>query len=327
MLSPFPVIVGPTAGGKTALAVAVSRALEARSRPGGEIITADAFQIYTGMDIGTAKPGEAERGGVPHHLLDIVDPREGFTVHDWLTRAEAALEAIRGRGNLPIVVGGTNLYVRAFLDGMFEGPEPDEDLRAALRARPQEERRAELERIDPDAAAKLHPSDERRTIRALEVYRRTGTPISELQRQWERDRAARPDAVIVGLDWPVEEINRRINARVRAMMERGLLEETRTLYEAGRLGPQAREALGYKQLLEYLEGNLSLEDAVEKIKIETRRFAKNQRTWLKRFRARPNALWLDAGAHTTEEMAEEVVEHLARVAERGNGVRAEETGA
>jgi len=178
----------------------------------------------------------------------------------------------------------------------------------------QAERRAELERVDPSAAQRIHPNDERRTCRALEVYRQTGTPISELQRQWDRERRLRPEAegaVLVGLDWPAELINRRINARVREMMERGLLEETRGLWEAGRLGPQAREALGYKQLLAHLEGRWSLAEAVEQIKIETRRFAKNQRTWLRRLRTTPGSVWIPmSDGVDVGELAERVLERL-----------------
>ncbi|MCC6971490.1 MAG: tRNA (adenosine(37)-N6)-dimethylallyltransferase MiaA [Phycisphaerales bacterium] len=288
-------IVGPTAGGKTDLGV------ELALRLSGEVVTADAFQIYRGMDIGTAKPTPEERRGVPHHLLDIVDPPDSFTVHQWLALANRAIDDIASRGRVPIVVGGTNLYVKSLLDGLFEGPAPDAALREELRAMPPEARREELERVDPGAARRIHPNDERRTIRALEVFRQTGRPISEHQTQWD---APGTDAsrLLVGLDWPIETINRRINARVRAMIERGLVDEVRAL-SAG-LGAQAREALGYKQILAHLEGRMSLDDAVEKIKIETRRFAKNQRTWLKRLRLTPGSLWIDAGVTPREQWAE-----------------------
>ena len=285
----FPVICGPTAGGKTALAVAVARAFAERGRP-GEVISADAYQIYRGMDIGTAKPTADERAGVPHHLIDAVEPTEAFTVHDWLAEANRLIEDVRGRGGTPIVVGGTHLYVKALLEGLFEGPEPDEAIRETLRAMGLPALRAELERVDPAAAQRIHPNDDRRTIRALEVFRQTGTPITELQKQWDREKSVRTDAVLVGLDWPAEAINTRINARVRTMIERGLRVEVSAL--ATRLGPQAREALGYKQLLAHLEGDITLDDAVEKIKIETRRFAKNQRTWLRRLRTTPGSIWL-----------------------------------
>jgi tRNA dimethylallyltransferase len=173
-------------------------------------------------------------------------------------------------------------------------------------------RRAELERLDPAAAARIHANDARRTVRALEVHRLTGKPISALQEQWDAGRA-RPDCTLVVLNWPTDELNRRINARVRAMMDAGLLEETRALHSAGRLGPQAREALGYKQLLEHLEGRTTLDEAVERIKIETRRFAKNQRTWLRRLQAAPPAggiLALDMAATESSRCAQLVSRHI-----------------
>jgi tRNA dimethylallyltransferase len=295
----FPVIVGPTAGGKSALAVRVAELL------GGEVVTADAFQVYRGLDIGTAKPTAGERRGVRHHLIDVVEPSERFTVAEWLSLAEAAIGEIRGRGGVPVVVGGTHLYVKALLDGLFEGPGPDAALRADLRSLGLSSLRAELERVDPVAAGRIHRNDERRMVRALEVYRRTGRPISEQQGQW--DGRGRSDCVLVGLSWETAVVNRRINARVLGMMEQGLLEEVRGLETLGRLGPQAREALGYKQLLRHLSGEWGLDEAVERIKIETRRFAKNQRTWLRRLRQTPGSVWIDAGASAPEEWARIVV--------------------
>ncbi len=278
-MDPFPVIIGPTAGGKSALAMTLARRLGDLGRA-AEIISADAFQVYRRMDIGTAKPAPADRAAVPHHLIDIRDPDEPFSLDDWLRLATATLGAIRARGAVPIVVGGTHLYIKAFLEGMFEGPPPDETLRAALAARPPDDLRAELERVDPAAASRIHPNDRRRTIRALEVFHQTGSPISQHQSQWDTHR--RPDARLVVLEWPAEEINRRINARVRDMISRGLADEARELWLSDALGPQAREALGYKQLFRHFEGAGALDDAVERIKIESRRYAKNQRTWLRR---------------------------------------------
>lgn len=278
----FPVIMGATASGKTALAVAVARRLIESGTP-AEVISADSVQVYRGMDIGSAKPDAEERAGVPHRLIDVCDPRDRFTVKDWLDAAEAAVAEIRQSGGVPIIAGGTHLYMKAFLEGLFEGPEPDPDLRAKLSAAPLEQLRAELERADPAAAERIHPADRRRTVRALEVHRLTGIPISEHQTQWDRGR--RDDAVVVRLTWDTPELNRRINARVKQMMHAGFLDEVRALIEADALGEQAREALGYKQLAAHLRGACSLEDAVERIKIDTRRFAKNQRTWLRRLGA------------------------------------------
>lgn len=308
----FPVICGPTASGKSELGVRVALEL-GRGAPGAaEVVAADAFQVFRGLDIGTAKPSAEERRGIPHHLIDVVEPTESFSVARWLELARRAIDDIRSRGLVPVVVGGTHLYVKALLDGLFEGPAPDPALRGALRALTQPERRRELERVDPAAAARLHPNDERRTIRALEVFRQTGRPISALQRQW-RDGAtptAEPDAVLVVIDRPTPELNRRINDRVRAMMARGLLDETRALHDSGRLGPRAREALGYKQLRTHLRGECSLDEAVERIKSETRRFAKNQRTWLRRLAATPGTIRIDASALPERAWASLVVERL-----------------
>ena len=275
----IPVIIGPTAGGKSSLALALAERLADRDQP-AELVTADAYQVYRRMDIGTAKPSPDEQAKAPHHLIDIREPTEAFTVHEWLREANAVIEAIRGRNALPIVVGGTHLFIKALLDGLFEGPEPDPALRDRLETQPGPDLRARLEAIDPAAARRVHPNDRRRTIRAIEVYEQTGTPISELQTQW--DATPRDDLLLVVLDWPVEAINRRINSRVREMVEGGIVEEARELWKAGQFGPTAREALGYKQFISHLEGRGSLDDAIEQIKIETRRFAKKQRTWIKR---------------------------------------------
>ncbi len=305
----FPVIVGPTAGGKSSLAVEVALA-----QGNCEIIAADAFQIYKGMDIGTAKPTHAERGGIPHHLIDFRDPRDPtpFTVHDWLHAAEAAIADIHSRGKTPIIVGGTHLYIQNFLSGMFQGPGADAALREQLRSRGLPALREELARVDPDAVARIHANDERRTIRALEVFHLTGKPISEHQQQW--GNTARTDCVLVMLDWPSELIGRRINARVKQMMADGFLEEVRRLQADGAFAlganPQAREALGYKQLLAHLDGRMPLEDAVEQIKIDTRHFAKSQRTWLRRLRMTPGCLVIDAETVAASEWARLVLDRV-----------------
>jgi tRNA dimethylallyltransferase len=294
MLQRFPVIVGPTAGGKSALAVALAQRLAEAGLPPGEVVTADSMQVYRGMDIGTAKPTLAERAGIPHHLIDIAEPNQPFSVDQWLGVAEPLIDEIRQRGRTPIVVGGTHFYVKALIEGLFDGPGADEALRERLAALPREELRARLERADPAAAARIHANDTRRTVRALEVFELTGTPISQHQKQWDSGQV-RPDVQLIGLEWETEALNRRINARVRLMIEQGLVAEARGLWSGGLLGTQAREALGYKQLIEHFEGRCDLDEAVERIKIETRRFAKNQRTWLKRLRMVPGALWIPGG--------------------------------
>lgn len=307
-MSPRPsiLILGPTAGGKTRLAIALAQRLPG----GGTCISADSMQIYRGMDLGTAKPTAEERAAAPHELLDLVEPDdERFTVERWLALAHEAVARARAEGRWPIVVGGTNLYVKAFVDGLFEGPPPDLALREALNGATTEALRRELEAIDPRAAERIHSNDRRRTIRAIEVFRATGQTISSLQSQWDRPDPARFESLrIVGLDYPVESINRRINARVKQMLEAGLLEEVEALHRAGRLGRSAREALGYKQLVDHLEGRCSLEEAVEAIKIGSRRYAKQQRTWLRRFRALPGTRWFDAESLGPEALADAVLQ-------------------
>ncbi len=287
------VILGPTAGGKSELAVALAERLPG----GGEVIGADSMQVYRHLDVGTAKPPPDDRARVPHHLIDLVEPTERFTVADWLERAEALIDGLLGRGRWPIVVGGTNLYLKALLEGMFEGPGADPAFRASLDAVPDAELHDRLRGIDPAAADRIAPADRKRIVRALEVHHVTGQPITQLQTQWRGDAQSpnpaadtrhptyRRDPILIGLDWPTEAINRRINARVKTMFHpeaggESLPDETRRLEAAGVLGPQAREALGTKQCLEYDDPD----EAMERTKILTRRFAKQQRTWLKRFR-------------------------------------------
>jgi tRNA dimethylallyltransferase len=299
-----PVICGPTAGGKSDLAVELALLLAAHHHLPAHVLTADAFQVYQGLNIGTAKPTPAERKGVEHHLVDLVAPGDAapFTLDRWLELAHSTIDALRARGVLPIVVGGTHLYVKALLEGLFDGPKADPALRAELSALDPATLRARLEAADPAAAARIHPADLRRTIRALEVFHLTGTPISALQTQWDRPAAPTGFRLIV-LDWHVDAINRRINARVKRMLDQGLLDEVRALVEARAFTPQSAQALGYKQLIPVVSQALSagrwpppqaqVDDAVEQIKIQTRRFAKNQRTWLKRLALTQGTIRLD----------------------------------
>ena len=301
---PAIVVIGPTAGGKTAISVELARQLPG----GGECVSADSMQVYQGMDIGTATPTDEERGGIPHHLLNIVDPREPWTLDDWLAEANRSVADIRSRGRWPVLVGGTNLYVQAFLFGLLDGPAPDAALRAELLAMDPAMLRRELVQRDPDAAERIHHNDVRRTVRAIEYARLTGQPLSAAQVQWHQ--SCRPDARVIGLEWPTELINGRINARVKLMMEAGLLEEVRHLHATDRLGEQAASAVGYAQLIDYLEGRRTLDQAVEQIKIRTRRFAKQQRTWLRKFRHLPQCLWVEPGKMTPQVIASELVTSL-----------------
>ena len=301
-------VLGPTAGGKTALSVE----LALRVPGGGECVSADSMQVYRGMDIGTAKPSDEERRGVPHHLIDVADPHGGpFTVADWVDGARAAIEAIHARGRHAIVVGGTNLYVKSLTEGMFEGPAGDPEIRARLEALPTEMLRGDLEHHDPVAASRIHFNDRRRTIRALEVWMITGRRISELQQQWSDAPRALPAGMhVVGLEWPVDLINQRINHRVHAMVEAGLEQEVMRLLAKGSLNRQAIEAVGYREVLRHFAHELSIEEAEEEIKVRTRQYARQQRTWLRRFKAVPGAIWIDGPMTTTEAAAGLVIETL-----------------
>jgi len=307
----FPIIAGPTASGKTAVGVEVCKALVARGLP-AEVVTADAYQVYRGMDIGTAKPKTDERQGIPHHLIDIVEPTAAFTVADWLAAATQIIDSLRARGVVPVVVGGTHLYVKSLIDGMFEGPGGDETLRAELRATPINVLRAELDRVDPIAAARIHFNDVRRTIRAIEVFRLTGVPISTHQAQWDKAGAeqAGSDRILVAIEWPVETLNARINQRVREMVSRGLVEEVRGLYDAAKFGSQSREAVGYKQLIEHFakgdKKHPTLDEALEAIKIQTRHVGKAQRTWIRRLRSTSTSVLIDAEALPADGLGSDV---------------------
>jgi len=307
---PIILILGPTAGGKTELSIELANRLPGR----GECISADSMQVYRGMDIGTAKPTAAQQARAPHHMIDLVEPDEdGFSVDTWLARAEACIAEVRNRESWPIVVGGTNLYVQALLEGLFDGPAPNSELRAMLMAENAVTLRQRLELVDPAAARAIHPNDRKRTVRAIEVFELSGQPISAMQKQWQTEESVRRnDVFIVGIDYPVDTINRRINARVKAMFEAGLLDEVRLLHAGGRLGVQAREALGYKQLIEHFEGRSSLDDAMEQIKIRSRRYAKQQRTWLRRFRRFAPSIWLDASAMSADELVATAMDALLK---------------
>lgn len=287
MMEPL-VIVGCTAAGKSELAEAVA------ARVGGTIMAVDSMQVYRGMDIGTAKPDAATRARLPHVMVDVADPWERYSAARFVAEARPILEAHRREGKPLVIVGGTILYLRALLEGLFEGPAADPVIRARLEAEAAEKGvgvlHARLAGVDAAAAGRIHPNDLRRIVRALEVWEITGTPISELQTQWAKEHPA-ISATMVGVKREKEELNRRINARVKAMMAAGLLEEVTRLREDPRgMSEEAASAVGYRELLDYLERRHSLEEAVERIKINTRHLAKMQRTWLKRF---PGVKWVE----------------------------------
>lgn len=305
--SPRPVIlVGPTATGKTAAAVELAERLD------GEILNADSMQVYIGMDIGTAKPHSSERARVPFHLLDVVTPDTPYSVADWKASAEAAIEAIVARGKRPIVCGGTGLYIRALLDDWSLAETPaDTTLRESLRQQAEADGapalHARLAQADPQTAERLHPNDVVRIVRALEVFLRTGQPISVFQ---YRDRAVRPErpAHRLGLTLPRPELYARIERRIEEMISAGLEAETRSLLARGyatSLTPL--RSLGYKEMIAYLQGDTDLTRTIQDIKQNTRRFAKRQQTW---FRADPQILWLDVSALSSATVAARLQEYI-----------------
>lgn len=306
-------IVGPTAVGKTELSIAVAKQLDA------EIISADSMQVYRGMDIGTAKPSEQERQGIPHHLIDVVDPSHDFTVAEYQELAEKAISDIQEKGKVPLLTGGTGLYIRAVIDG-FDFPGQDEDL--ALRARLQrfaqvhgnEALHRMLQKVDPTSAQRLHPNDVRRVIRALEVYELTGIPLSQ-HLKGQEDRPPRHKAVMFGLTRPRQQLYKRCDERVELMLKNGLLDEVRNLLNMGfDQRSTALQAIGYKELIGYFTGQYSWDEAVRLLKRNTRRYAKRQYTWF----LRDNRItWLDLSQMSLSDAAAKIVECYRRKAASG----------
>jgi tRNA dimethylallyltransferase len=280
---PFPnalVLTGPTGSGKTPLGV------ELAQRLGAEVVALDSMTVYRGMDIGTAKPTADERRQVRHHLLDELDPWESSSVAWWLERAGQCCRDIEGRGKRVLFVGGTPLYLKALLRGLFDGPPGDEALRRHLAEEAEQGGRQALHdrlaRVDPVAAARLHPNDLRRVVRALEVWQLTGRPISAWQTQWAGGPGPFPGDRVLCLDVPRPELYARIDARVRQMIAAGWVEEARALRRLPRpLSREAAQALGYKEVFEHLDGRASLEETVGRIQTRTRQFAKRQLSWFR----------------------------------------------
>ncbi len=272
-------VLGPTASGKSALG------LELAERLGGEILCCDSMQVYRGMDIGTAKATPDERVAIPHHLLDLVSPSEQFHAAAWATSAYKIIVDANGRERLPVIVGGTGLYFRALVRGLFDAPRPDPEIRARHQAEAAavgtEVLHERLRGIDPEAAARIKPADLVRISRALEVWEQTGTTISELRRR----KAPPPPALrmfSIVLDFDLALLRPRIAARVDSMMASDFLGEVRTLREAGHAGARSMQALGYKQLGEHLDGKVDLHAAAAAIKSATAAYARRQRTWFRR---------------------------------------------
>ena len=286
------VVLGTTACGKSGLGVELAKRFD------GEIVSADSRQVYKGLDLGTGKVTEEEMEGVPHHMLDVVEPNQPYSVADFQAGAYAAIDDILARGRTPFLVGGTGLYVQSFLNGVrFAEEKAPEGLRdqltAELAARGPDALYAELQAVDPEAAAAIHPHNHVRVLRALEHYRATGRRLSE-----QKAASLPPEqpyrALVLGLDFPQRDVlYRRIDARVDRMMEQGLLEEARLVWARRQSCPTAAQAIGYKEFFPFFAGEDALEHCVSQLKQASRRYAKRQLTW---FRHMDGVVWLEAGS-------------------------------
>ncbi|MCJ8502800.1 tRNA (adenosine(37)-N6)-dimethylallyltransferase MiaA [Desulfatitalea alkaliphila] len=281
------VVCGPTGVGKTAFGIDLAR------RVGGRIVGADSMQIYRGMDIGTAKPTAEEQAAVVHYMVDIVDPDQPFDAAAYARRADDVVRQLKAEGIVPVVVGGTGLYIRALVYGLFDAPPADSALRRRLQAQLDQEGaaalHARLAALDPAAAERIHPNDAYRIVRALEVVTETGHPISEHHRR-HGFRRPRYRVLTIGLELPREQLYARIDRRVDAMLAEGLLDEVRGLLARG-YDPRLKsmQSLGYRHMVDYIQGRLDWEEAVRSLKRDHRRYAKRQITW---FRADPEVRWV-----------------------------------
>ncbi|WP_394583699.1 tRNA (adenosine(37)-N6)-dimethylallyltransferase MiaA [Cytobacillus firmus] len=302
------VLIGPTAVGKTKLSILLAKRFNA------EIISGDSMQIYKRMDIGTAKIKEEEMEGIPHHLIDIKNPEESFSAAEFQELVRSKITEITSRGKLPIIVGGTGLYIQSVIyDYQFSDAPSDEEFRKILEERADREGNnviyEELLEIDPGSAEKIHPNNIRRVIRALEIYHCTGKTMSQYQEKQNPELLY--DMALIGLTMDRETLYDRINQRVDIMMQEGLLEEVRSLYDNGLMDCQSIQAIGYKELYDYFNGRVSFEDAVENLKQNSRRYAKRQLTW---FRNKMNVEWFDMSdsvdPHEFEKKFAEISAHI-----------------
>lgn len=298
-------IVGPTGVGKTALGIKVAKKFN------GEVISGDSMQIYKGMDIGTAKVTKKEKQQIPHHMIDIKEPSEAFSAAEFQTAVTERIEDIHLRRKLPVMVGGTGLYIQSVLYG-YNFPEKERN--TAVQHRLEEELGRyggeylweRLNDLDPDTANKIHPNNHRRLIRALEVIETEGKTITSIQSKQSDSSFFTP--IIIGLEMDREKLYERINYRVDQMMEAGLLEEVRFLYERGLENTQALQAIGYKEFIPYFQGNQSIEESIRLLKRNSRRYAKRQYTW---FRNKMNVNWYELNPETVEETHSIILEDLA----------------
>lgn len=281
-------ILGVTASGKAKLAFELAKKIDA------EIISVDSMKVYRLMDIGTAKPSKEQQNQINYHLIDVVEPSESFSVDVFLQLMQNAIEKIEAKGKPIVAVGGSAMYIKAMLFGLFDGPGTNEQIRAQLKEQITQTSLGELYKqltiVDPQAAERIHANDEKRIIRALEVYQLTGKPISNFQQQFDKPQP-NDKWKLIGLVREKTDASSRINARVKKMFDLGLVDEVKNLLaEEKPLSKQAASAIGYAETIEHLKGNETLEKTIEQIKINTRKFAKAQRTWFKTFK---NVNWLE----------------------------------
>jgi tRNA dimethylallyltransferase len=296
------VLIGPTAVGKTNTSIHLAHTYNA------EIISGDSMQVYKGMDIGTAKITEEEMEGIPHHLIDIKDPQESFSAAEFQQIVRGKISDIHSRGKIPMIVGGTGLYIQSVIfDYQFTDAPGDAEYRAVLEQRVKEKGIAplyeHLQSIDPEAAKNIHPNNIRRVIRALEIYHVTGRTMTGYQENQSDELLY--DIALIGLTMEREKLYDRINQRVDLMIDEGLIEEVQSLYKSGVHGVQSVQAIGYKEIYEYLDGNISLDRAIENLKQNSRRYAKRQLTW---FRNKMDVTWFDM---TNEEYHRKIIEEIS----------------
>ena len=282
------VICGPTASGKTALSIELAKQIN------GEIVSCDSMQIYKDMNIGTAKPTEEEQKGIKHYLIDFVSPDERYSVADYKQDAKKAIKEILKKGKVPIVVGGTGLYIDSLIYEIeYQDIEFDEKYRKQLEERSKKEGLEvlynEAKKIDPEAITKISPNDKKRILRILEIYNATGKNKTEQEKE-SRKNEVEFDYKVYAISWDREKLYDRINQRVDIMIDQGLIEEVQKIYSKYNKFPTAMQGLGYKEVLEYLEGKCNKQEMIDKIKQETRRYAKRQLTW---FRKNKQTIWLD----------------------------------
>ena len=291
------VLTGPTASGKSGLGMELAR------RHDLEIVSADSMSVYNRMDIGTAKPGAAEREEIPHHGLDLVEPWEDYDSSRYVRMADEAITAIHARGRRPLILGGTPLYLMALLRGFFEGPSKDRDLRQRLDAEEDASPgllHERLQAVDPEAAGRIHRNDRKRLIRALEVHELTGQPISALQTQFEQG-PPRYAYRALALNRQREELRERVRIRCQIMFETGLVAEVRQILAAGGFSTSAGAAIGYREVVDFLEGRLAAEELQYRVRSNTHRLVRRQSTW---FRGFPDLLGMDlVGSAGSEELA------------------------